>query len=168
MKASRFFLLNLLFCGLFIFSPGAAALSADSPGAMELVGILTDKLDVTEDQAAGGAGALFQSAKESLPENDYARVSSAIPGLSRLIEAAPAVSEAAGGFSDKIGGGGKGLEGLAKTAQNLDRLAGVQNQFSQLGLDPGMVSRFIPLILDFANSAGGETVMNLLKGVWQQ
>ena len=168
MKASRFLLLSLALCGFFIFQPAGNALSAESSGAMKLVGILTDQLDVTENQAAGGAGALFQTAKERLPESDFARVSSAIPGLSQLIGAAPAVSKGAGGFSDKIGGAGKGLEGLAKTAKNLDRLAGVQNQFSQLGLDPGMVSQFIPLILNFANSAGGETVMNLLKGVWQQ
>ena len=167
MKTRGFFVLSLLLFGCLVFQPVPKAFGADSSGAMKLVGILANQLDVSENQATGGAGALFQTAKESLPENDYKKLSDAIPGISQLIQAAPEVSESTKRMTDKISGAKEGLGSLATTAKNVNRLAAVKNQFSQLGLDTEMVSQFIPIILNFANSAGGETVMNLLKGVWQ-
>jgi hypothetical protein len=44
-------------------------------------------------------------------------------------------------------------------------LAGLVGNFSQLGLDADMVGKFVPVLLDFAQGAGGDTVMNLLQGV---
>ena len=31
-------------------------------------------------------------------------------------------------------------------------------------LDAGMVGKFVPVVLDYANSKGGESIMNLMKG----
>ena len=143
---------------------------AESSGAMGLVGLLTDQLDVSEDQASGGAGALFKMAKGSLPKSDYGKVSDAIPGIGDLIQSAPEApeaSEASGGLSEKIAGAKEGLGGLSKTVDNVNKLAAVKDQFSQLGMGGDMVSKFIPVILKYADSKGGETVMNLLKGAWQ-
>jgi hypothetical protein len=43
-------------------------------------------------------------------------------------------------------------------------MASLTDRFSTLGLDNKMVNEYITVILDYANSEGGETVMNLLKG----
>ena len=82
----------------------------------------------------------------------------AIPDAGSLIAAAPKGGEmpkALEGASSMLGGAGGSLEGLA----------GLAGSFSQLGLDAGMVNKFVPVILDFAQGAGGDSVMNLLQGV---
>ena len=166
MKKIKTLFWTMLFGALMIF-PAAGFAHAAGGGAMELVGLLTSQLGVTEKQATGGAGSLFQAAKNSLSTEDYSQVSEAVAGIDSLVEAAPAVSESTGGISKKVSGVTKGLGSLTKTAQSVNQMAAVKDQFSQLGLDTDMVSRFVPVILDYAKSQGGQTVMNLLKGVWQ-
>ena len=140
---------------------------AETSGTMDLVKMLTSQLGVTEPQATGGAGALFGMAKEALSENDYGQVAGAIPGIGDLINAAPAVSESTSDVSDKIGGFAGGLGSVTKAVDSANKFAAVNDQFKQLGLDAGMVSQFVPVLLSFADSAGGESVMNILKSVWQ-
>lgn len=153
--------------GLIGFLWAGPAFSADTSNTMGLVKLLTDQLGVTEKQAAGGAGSLFQMAQKGLSKNQFDKVSESLPGISQLISAAPDVSASSSGLSGKMGGAAEGLGSLKKTAENVNRLNTVKNQFSKLGLDEGMVTKFIPLILEYANSQAGETVMKLLKGVWQ-
>jgi hypothetical protein len=136
-------------------------------GAMDLVDTLSSQLGITKDQAAGGAGALFNMAKDKLSGDDYAQLANAIPGIGELIEAAPAVSTATAETTDKVTGVTQGLGSLTKTIEGAKKYADVYDQFKQLGLDTDMVSQFVPKILSFSESAGGETVMNILKSVWQ-
>lgn len=157
----------LVLLSFLIFSQLSGHVYAESSGIMELVGSLSNQLGVTENQATGGAGALFKMAKDSLPETDYGQVAEALPGIGTLIQSAPMVSDSTAGLSDKMGGVTEGLGSLTKAAESANKLAAVSDQFSQLGLDKGMVSQFIPIVLNYANTNGGDTVMNLLKGVWQ-
>jgi|SRR6056297_606142 len=154
-------------CGLVGFLWAGPAFSADTSNTMGLVKLLTDQLGVTEKQASGGAGSLFQMAQKGLSEDEFGKVSESLPGISQLTSAAPQASGSSSGLSGKMGAAAEGLGGLKKTAENVNRLNTVKNQFSKLGLDEGMVAKFIPVILNYADSQGGETVMNLLKGVWQ-
>jgi hypothetical protein len=141
--------------------------AADSGGAMDLVGMLTSQLGVTEPQAAGGAGALFGMAKGALSESDYGQVAGALTGIEDLISQAPEISQKKSDMAGKIGGMTAGMGSLKGIADSVGGMALVTDQFAKLGLDEGMVSQFIPIILSYANSAGGETVMNLLKSVWK-
>lgn len=150
---------------LMFFSAGTVC--AETSAAMNLVKMLTDQLGVTEPQAAGGAGALFNMAKGALPESDYGQVTDAIPGISDLIKAAPAVSKSTAKTSDKMSGLAGKMGSMTKAIDSASKFAAVNDQFKQLGLDPAMVSKFIPVLLSFSESAGGETVMNILKSVWQ-
>lgn len=140
---------------------------AESGGAMDLVGMLTSQLGVTEPQAAGGAGALFGMAKGALSESDYGQVAGALPGIEGLISQAPEISHKKSDMAGKIGGMTAGMGSLKGIADSAGGMALVTDQFAKLGLDEGMVSQFIPIVLSYANSAGGETVMNLLQGVWK-
>jgi len=63
--------------------------STASAAASELVGALTQQLGVTEQQATGGAGALFGLAKAKLSPDNFSQVASAVPGMEGLLQAAP-------------------------------------------------------------------------------
>ena len=148
-----------------LFSAGNVC--AETSNTMDLVKMLTSQLGVTESQATGGAGALFDMAKGVLSDSDYGQVAGAIPGIGDLISAAPAVSESTAKTSDKMSGLAEGLGSITKAVDSANKFAAVNDQFKQLGLDTGMVSQFIPVLLSFAKSEGGEKVMDILKSVWQ-
>src|SRR2546430_16338330 len=57
--------------------------------ASELVGALTQQLGVTEQQATGGAGAIFGLAKSKLSPDNFGQVASVVPGMEGLLQAAP-------------------------------------------------------------------------------
>lgn len=149
---------------LFLLIPSfAGSVCSETLGIKDLINVLTNNMGVTESQAAGGAGALFDMAKGALSATDYGQVDGAIPGIESLIKAAPAVSTSTSDVSSKIGG----LGSITKTVESANKFAAVNDQFKQLGLDAGMVAKFIPVLLSFADSAGGESVMNILKSVWE-
>jgi len=141
---------------LLLISPGL--FTAAAAGETGLVDTLVGSLGVTRDQAAGGAGALLDLARQKLSTEEFAKVKEAIPDTGDLLKTVPQggdMSKALGDASSLLGGAGGSLEGLA----------GLVGNFSQLGLDADMVGKFVPVLLDFAQGAGGDTVMNLLQGV---
>lgn len=117
---------------------------------MELVDQLTKNLGVSEAQAQGGAGLLFKVAKEKLSEGDFGKVAAAVPGVDSLVGAAPN-GGMLGGLGEVFGGAG----GLASLAGG----------FSKLGLDSGMIGKFVPIILSFVQSKGGDAVKGILEKV---
>jgi len=120
---------------------------------MELIDQLTGNLGVNETQAKGGAGLLFKLAKDKLSGGDFSKVSTAVPGIDGLIGAAPSGGGALGGLGKVLGGGGLGS------------LAGLAGGFSNLGLDAGMIGKFIPIVLSFVQSKGGDQVKGILEKV---
>lgn len=126
---------------------------------MELIQQLTQALEVDEGQAKGGAGLIFKMAKEQLGDNDFAQVASVIPGLGDLIGEAPTAGKglagAVGGLAGMMGGSGGQLANMAALAGG----------FSQLGLNPAMATKFIPIILSFTQSKGGDQVKDILAGI---
>jgi hypothetical protein len=123
---------------------------------MELVSQLTQQLGITEDQAKGGAGLIFGAAKEKLGGTDFAKLADAVPGMDSLLGAAPK----SGGLGATLGGLASSLGG---SASQLGGLAGLAGGFSKLGLDGGMIGKFIPVILSFVQSKGGDTLKSLLE-----
>ena len=119
---------------------------------MELVDLLTKNLGVTEAQAQGGSGLIFKQAKEKLSAGDYSKVAAAVPGIDSLIGAAPADGGGMLGGIGKMLGGGGGLASLA-------------GGFSKLGLSADMVGKFVPVILSFVQSKGGDQVKGILEKV---
>ena len=125
---------------------------------MELIDLLTKNLGVDESQAKGGAGLLFGLVKDKLGNTDFSQVTQNVPGINELIDSAPKSSglgAALGGLASSVGGGASKLGGIASLASG----------FSKLGLDSGMVGKFVPIILSFVQEKGGSSVRNLLDGV---
>ena len=127
-------------------------------GGMDLVSSLTDKLGVSSEQATGGAGAIFGYAKDNLDADDFASIAEGIPGMDGLLSAAPkAESESTLG---KVGGM------LGGSDSKLGGLASLTSSFDSLGIDPDMVSQFLPVVYDYVGGASGEKAMGLLKGLF--
>jgi hypothetical protein len=130
---------------------------------MELIQQLIGNLGINEGQAKGGAGLLFNLAKEKLDAGEFQQIANAVPGMTDLLKAAP---EPGGGMMGALGnmasafGGGLGgkMEGLG----NLANLAG---GFSQLGLGTDMIGKFIPVVVSFVQSQGGDSLKGLLEKV---
>ena len=53
--------------------------------------------------------------------------------------------------------------GLGGAASGLGSLASLAGGFSKLGLDAGMISKVIPIILNFVQSKGGPGVKAILE-----
>lgn len=123
----------------------------------QLISSLMGDHNVTQDQATGGAGAVFGAAKKNMSAGDFLKVSDALPGVDSLLSAAP---DAAGGGNSLTGSVSKMLGGSSGSAETM---AGLADAFSKLGMDSGMAPKFVDTILEFANSEAGSQVANLLK-----
>jgi hypothetical protein len=137
---------------------------------MELIQQLVSSLGVNEDQAKGGAGLLFNLAKDKLGAGDFQQLTDKIPGVSDLLGAAPAPSGAAsagGGMMGALGGvaSSLGAGGLGDKLGGLGDLAGLASGFSQLGLSSDMIGKFVPVVLSFVQNQGGDSMKGLLEKV---
>jgi len=136
---------------------GIGANASAGAAEPELVQLLTGKLGVTEPQASGGAGSIFNVAKQNMGKDDFSKVADAVPGIDRMMESAPK----AGASSGMLGSASSLLGGSASSLTGVASLAG---SFSQLGLKAGMVNAFTPIILNYVKDKGGEPLMNALQG----
>ena len=125
---------------------------------MELIQQLVSKLGIQEEQAKGGAGLLFKLAKEKLDTNSFSQIAGAVPDVDNLIGSAPE----SGGLMNALGGITSALGGKA---EGLGQVAGLASGFSKLDLDSGMVTKFVPVVLSFVQSQGGDKIKGLLESV---
>jgi hypothetical protein len=134
----------------------AAALCAPMQARAQaaLIESLTSQLGVSEEQATGGAGAIFQVAQDRMAPPQFSQLSDAVPGIDGLLGAAPPL----GGTSGMLGGATSAL-GMGELG-GLTELAG---PFTKLGLSPDMASQFVPIVLDYVQSEGGQQAMSLLQ-----
>jgi hypothetical protein len=125
---------------------------------MDLLQMLTSQLNVSKEQASGGAGLLLKLAKDKLSSGEFSQVTSAIPGIDDIISSAPkssGLTGAIGGLASAFGGGAGKLGGLASLADS----------FGKLNLDASMIGKFIPIVLTFVQSQGGDGIKSLLEKV---
>ena len=127
----------------------------------DLVGMLTFQLGVSQQQASGGAGSLLNFAKDQMSAGDFDVVSSELPDVDSLIGAAPDTGSSALGALGALSSGNSLLGG---SSGGLGDMAGVASTFSDLGLSPDMVTQFVPVILEYAQTSGSEQAMQLLQG----
>jgi len=143
---------RILLLGFVALGLSAFVLAADDPN---LVQTLSKQLNVSEDQAAGGAGAIFQYAKGALSGDDYGKVVKAVPEAAELEKKAPATDTA----TSVVGGA------LGKSGSTAAGLAGLTSSFDKLGLSSDMVGKFTPIVVNYVEQKGGSQVGNLMRGV---
>lgn len=143
---------------------GMAGSVADATPAVTqmpgLVGILVQQLGITPTQALGGAGSIFSMAQQSMSPTSFGQVSNAVPGMSQILAAAPVL----GGSTSGVGGLMGGAASALGTGNSLGNMAMMASSFQGLGLSSGMVSQFIPVILQYVQAQGGSATMGLLQG----
>jgi hypothetical protein len=142
-------------CGLLVLCGVQAQAQSSVPSkssSSELVGKLSKELSITRPQARGGAGTLFALAKSRLSEDEFGKVSAAVPGMSGLLKAAPAPAEHSEFAS---------LESVLPG--NMGRMAEAAEAFHKLGLSPEMAGKFLPVMTKFVELKGGLSTASLLE-----
>lgn len=133
---------------------GQQAVNAVQPGS--LAELLVQRTGVTGAQAQGGAGALFQIAKQAMPADSFAQLEQSVPGMQGMLGAAPASSQQ-GGLAGQLGA----IAGTSGgTAGNL---LSVVSAFQQQGMSPAMVQQFIPVVIDYVKAHGNDALVNTLS-----
>jgi Protein of unknown function VcgC/VcgE (DUF2780) len=117
-----------------------------------LITQLTKGLSITPTQARGGAGTLFALAKSRLSADEFTKLSSAVPGMSGLLKAAPPSSQSSE-FSE--------LEG--SLPGNMGRTVEAAEAFHKLGLSPEMATKFVPIMSKYVETKGGSSTAALLE-----
>lgn len=144
-------LFSLIALGVHGYGQSSIVQSATNSGS-GLVSQLSKGLSVSPTQARGGAGALFALAKTRLTADEFGKVSSAVPGMSSLLKAAPAAGEHSEMSS---------LEGALPGG--MGRLAEVAEAFHKLGMSPEMAGKFVPVMTKYVKSRGGLSTASLLE-----
>jgi hypothetical protein len=137
-----------------VIALGFAALGLAADDA-SLVQTLAGQLNVSEEQAAGGAGAIFNYAKSSLPSNEYAKVEGAVPEAAELVKKAPTTDSTASAAASALGKAGGTAAGIASLGSS----------FQKLGLSSDMVGKFVPVVVDYVDKKGGSEAGGILKKV---
>ncbi|WP_299021471.1 DUF2780 domain-containing protein [uncultured Photobacterium sp.] len=115
-----------------------------STASNPLTDILSSQLDVTPEQAAGGAGALLSLASSQLNGDQATELTQMIPGADALSAAIP-----------------PGLGGLLTNIDTINQV------FSALGMDASMVSQFVPIVMQFLGDQGASAgLMQSLGTIW--
>ena len=136
-----------------VLDAGTAAASTTGINQIGLVDILVHRLNISPQQALGGAGAIFQMAQGNMNPQAFATLSKSVPGMDSMLNAAPAMSNLSGGLSSLMGD-------KNNTLGNVTALAA---SFQQLNLSPDMVSQFIPIVTSYVNKTSGQATANLLQ-----
>jgi hypothetical protein len=121
----------------------------------ELIDMLTRNLGVNGAQAEGGAAVLFKAARDKLGDGEFGKLLGGVPGLSDLLNKAPAAS--GGGLGGLLGGLAGAVGG------NAGAIATILQGFGKLGLTADHAKKFVPVILEFLHSKVGPDVVSKLE-----
>lgn len=106
-----------------------------------LIKNLTTKLGVTPTQAIGGTAAILNNTKTKMNPSDFAALTKQVPQTGTLLNAAPT-----------------GLFGLGNLG----------SQFSFLGMDPIMINKFSPLVLEYLQNGATPGMDKILSAAFAQ
>ncbi|MGC3895353.1 DUF2780 domain-containing protein [Pseudomonas urmiensis] len=127
-----------------------------------LLNTLGSQLNITPEQAVGGAGAMLGLARNNLSTDDYGQLTKAVPGLDLL-----AGANALGGLSglgELLGNNSEKSSALSNAlGNNVEDRNDLDSAFKALGMDTGMIGQFAPLILQYLGQQGlaGSLLQNL-------
>lgn len=166
------FMVSLTSSTLFAFSLGDVTSSlsnANEPAATttktteattstsSLTSMLTNQLGVTNTQASGGVGSILTYAKSALTPSKFSTLSSAIPDASSLMSMAPSSdSSTLSSLTSSLG----------EKSSSAIQLAALTSQFSSLGMSSNMVSKFVPIILNYFKGSGATDASSILSGLF--
>lgn len=136
-----------------VIQTGTATAAAVPATRTALTDSLVNQLGVTQQQAVGGAGAIFQAAKANMTEQAFAGLSQSVPGMSDMLAAAPQVSQPLTGAAAMLG----------RAGDTVGTMASLTASFQQLNLSPNMVNQFIPVVVDYVSTTSGQATSRALS-----
>lgn len=117
-------------------APVAAPVADATLASNPLIKNITTTTGVTPTQAVGGTAAILNEAKTNMSPTDYSALSQQMPQLGTIVSAAPA-----------------GIMGTGSVA----------SQFGALGMDPSMIDKFTPLILQYIQTGSTPGMAQLVQ-----
>jgi len=124
-----------------------------------LLGMLTSRLGISEQQAGGGINALMEMAKKQLSGTDYTRLLSSAPDLGTVANSVTTTPKSKDPSASWISTAGSML-GIS----NLNQLTQLTQTFSQYGLSADMIGKFVKTVLDYVQTTGGSDLTKMLAG----
>ncbi|AOE82958.1 DUF2780 domain-containing protein [Pseudomonas sp. TCU-HL1] len=147
-------------------APGIAP--AESAALLEQLG---GQLQITPEQALGGAAALFGLARNNLPADQFAQLDQAVPGVGVLTDPnTRGLLSSIGGLLGQQAGntGALGSSPGVLAGQPMNSMADVGQAFGSLGMDSGLIGQFAPLILSFLGQQGlANNLLESLGNLWK-
>ncbi|WKV96296.1 DUF2780 domain-containing protein [Pseudomonas sp. H22_DOA] len=136
----------------------AAAPTSETAGLLSAL----SALDVTPQQAVGGTSAMLGLAKNQLSSTDYSQLAKEVPGIDKLSGGSGNLAA----LSGLLGSSGKSA-GLENALGNVKDTNDLNNAFSALGMDSGMIGQFAPVILQYLGQQGvGGSLLSSLGSIW--
>lgn len=126
----------------------------------EMVSSVSGSLGISQAQATGGLGAIFDYAKNNISKEQFSTISKSLPKVDSLIQAVPSITEEEGSSKNSLGGL---LNQAKKYSSSVSSLAVLQQKFESLGLSPEMIGKVIQGAYVYLESEQGQPVKALLK-----
>ncbi|TRW94356.1 DUF2780 domain-containing protein [Candidatus Methylobacter oryzae] len=125
--------------------------------AGSLTDLLMQRTGVTQAQAMGGAGALFQIAKTKMQADAFAQLERSVPGMQGMLGAAPVLSQPTGGLAGRL----SSIAGAS--GGTVGNLISAASAFEQQGMSPAMIQQFVPVVIDYVRAQGNDALVNTLS-----
>ncbi|WP_044871171.1 DUF2780 domain-containing protein [Pseudomonas sp. LFM046] len=153
---------------------GSESTKAQGPGiapaeSAAMVEQLGSQLQITPEQALGGAVALFGLARNNLPADQFAQLNQAVPGVGMLTDPnTQGLLSSLGGLLGQQSGNALGGQPGVLAGQQMNSMADVSQAFGSLGMGNDLISRFTPLILSFLGQQGlANDLIASLSNLWK-
>ncbi len=149
----------IMFTGVccFVLTCGVSVSCGSTTG--DLVSLLVSQLGVTKKQATGGAGAVFKTAKDNLEADEYATLTQSMPEITGYVEKAPEVKKQSSGWMSSA------TSLLGDSGKKAESASSLLDSFDSLGMDGNILTKFTPVVLDYAQENGGDICVKLLQSV---
>ncbi len=131
--------------------------SSNLLSSASLVQELVQSLGVTQTQAEGGLGSIFNYAKNNLSNTDFKQIADTLPGIQGLLKSVPDISQLSSEGS--IGGL---LDKAANYSETAKALNDLNKQFTALGLSPEQIAGFVSTINQYLDTPQGQQAKQLL------
>ena len=145
---------------------GGSSGSAAGTQSLALVQSLSS-LGLTSQQALGGTGAMLELARNRLPGNQFSQLTQSVPGLDQLV-GSQGLGQLSGLGSLLGDSAAQPLSSQTSAAlSNVTDRQGLDQAFSALGMDSGMVGQFAPLLLQYFGTEGVDpALLDSLGSLW--
>lgn len=124
--------------------------------AQAMIAAVASSLNVNQQQAEGGLASLFNFAKGNISSEQFGQLSSALPGVSDLLNQVPDINQ----LKSAKGIGGL-LDKASEYSESVKAINDVKKQFEALGLTPEMIDDYVGAAQSYLDTEQGQQAKQL-------